>query len=365
MRRAEFARLRRRELAWCVAGFVLAQAILAVAVDRYLLGVRDPEYARLRARLALLREHNPASPLFVFLGSSRTAAAFDAARLETASSGGRMLVFNYGVNGSGPMMEQVVLRRLIAGGERPAYVFLELMPMAISRRQGAPLEETQLDAARLGAVEVARLYRYYHQPYRLLCWWAAGRLLPTDRHQAELRSAVGLDGCRPPLLQPGDPLDDHGWFRHLPVHESSTLAEQFHRHLDRYAKPLLDGTPGDGPLRATADLLALCRREGVRAALVIPPEGPAFRAAYADHYSAVEAAMRRAAESAGVPLFDTRDWIDEAGFIDSHHLSMEGAARFTNRFGREVLGPILAGDPPPQWAAVHGVGQRQSSIGNR
>jgi hypothetical protein len=365
MRRAEFGRSRRRELAWCAAGFVLVQAILAFGIDRFFVGVRDPEYARLRARLALLRESSPDAQLVVFLGSSRTAAAFDAAHLEAADSGGRTLVFNYGVNGSGPMMQQVVLRRLIADGERPAYAFLELMPMAISRRQGAPLEETQLDSARLGAAEASRLYRYYHQPYRLFCWWAAGRLLPTDRHQAELRVAVGLDGCRHPLLEPGDPLDEHGWFRHVAVHESEILAEQFHRNLDRYAKPLLDGTPGDGPLRATADLLSLCRREGVRAALLIPPEGPAFRAAYADHYGAVEAVMRRTAESAGVPLFDTRNWIDEAGFIDSHHLSADGAARLTSRFGREVLAPILAGGSSPQWAAVHGDDNRHSAVGDR
>src|SRR5436305_8355337 len=105
------------------------------------------------------------------------------------------------------MMEQVLLRRLIHDGERPAHLFLELMPMFMSRRLGAPLEEAELDSARLSAAETARLYRYYHHPYRLLGFWAAGRLLPTDRHQAELRAAVGLDGRRGPSFEYNGPSD--------------------------------------------------------------------------------------------------------------------------------------------------------------
>ena len=44
-----------------------------------------------------------------------------------------------------------------------------------------------------------------------------------------------------------------------------------------------------------------------------------------------------------MPVIDARRWVADDGFADAHHLLPGGAADFTNRFGREVLQPLLEG----------------------
>jgi hypothetical protein len=42
-----------------------------------------------------------------------------------------------------------------------------------------------------------------------------------------------------------------------------------------------------------------------------------------------------------VPLIDARDWVDDDGFWDGHHMLPAGAAQFTHRFEREALQPLV------------------------
>jgi hypothetical protein len=96
--------------------------------------------------------------------------------------------------------------------------------------------------------------------------------------------------------------------------------------------------------RAYHDLLALCRREGIPATLVIMPESGAFRALYAPELRAgIDALAHRLAAEWQAPLFDARARVDDVGFWDGHHLTADGAAAFTGIFEREVLGPLLRG----------------------
>jgi hypothetical protein len=345
MRRRPAGRGQRAELAWLLVGLAGAQLLLGLGVDRFWVPVRDPEFAALHERLAERRAEAPGRPLVLALGSSRTEMGLRAGELSQSADAGAPLVFNFGVPAGGPMFQQVVLRRLLDEGVRPDFVFLEVMPMSMSRRGGAPQEENQLDAARLTAAEAARLLPYYHRPYRLLGRWASARLLPADRHQAELREALGLDGAAAergddPCGDPTRPLDGYGWRRFPPPRSREEFDANLQFSLNQFGKALNDGTPAEGPLRALQALLALCRREGLPAALVIPPEGSVFRA-YDAHYAAIEEEVRRTAREWDTPLYDARDWIDDGGFYDGHHLSEEGAARYTERFRREVLGPEL------------------------
>src|SRR4051812_44856236 len=124
MDRMALNRRRGLQLLWFLAGFVVVQAGLGAGVERLWPAVRDPEFA---ARAEQLHQHHPQGaasrrPLVLALGSSRTLMGLDARRLSeaTAETGDvPPLVFNFGVPGSGPMLEAVCLRRLLADGVRP------------------------------------------------------------------------------------------------------------------------------------------------------------------------------------------------------------------------------------------------------
>src|SRR5262245_54137780 len=126
MRRQRTEAVRRRELAWVLAGFVLVEVGLAVGVDRYWRGVRDPEFAVATGLLAARQAEAPGRPLVLALGSSRTEMGLCASLLSAGPADSTPLVFNFGIAGGGPMMEQVCLRRLLELAVRPRVVRLEL-----------------------------------------------------------------------------------------------------------------------------------------------------------------------------------------------------------------------------------------------
>lgn len=339
MRRRAAERRKRGELAWVAAGLLAAQLLLGLGVDRSWLAVRDPEFVLLRDRLAARRAEAPGRPLVLALGSSRTEMALRAGRLNGAGAGSP-LVFNFAIPGGGPMMQQVALRRLLAEDVRPDLVFLEVMPMSLSSSGNSPLEEHQLDPARLDTAEAARLLPHYHEPSRLLGKWTAARALPAHRHQAELRNALGLDGPAGDGL-PAHQLDAYGWRGRGGPATPEEFAASVRFALSQYEGALRDPAPAAGPLRALRALLALCREEGIAAALVIPPEGSAFRALSAANASSIEEEIRRLAREFGVALYDARTWVGDDGFCDGHHLAADGADHYTERFGCEVLAPEL------------------------
>src|SRR6516162_11731117 len=105
------SRLGWREMAWVLAGFVAAQALLGLGVDRFWPAVRDPEFMMLRAGLAEQQARAPGRLLVLTLGSSRTAQGLRADRLSESADAHGPLVFNYGIPTGGPMLQQIVLRR--------------------------------------------------------------------------------------------------------------------------------------------------------------------------------------------------------------------------------------------------------------
>ncbi len=326
------------DLGWLAASLVGIQLFLSLDVDQLRRDVRDPEFTAYRRQLTARLCEDGDRPLVLALGSSRMQGGLRAERLSRSSAAGGPLVFNFALPGCSSLMEQVVLRRLLDEGVRPDLILLETLPLSFAHRRGAPLEERYLDPARLDVQEVARLFPYYHEKYKLLARWLAARILPVYRHQAELREAIGLDRdqeCGGSMYG----IDGHGWLRHAAV-PPEERAQQALDALDGYGKVFEDLEPAWGPLTALRDMLLQCRREGIAVALVIPPEGTAFRERYASAHPQIDEELCRLAHEFAVPLYDTRAWVGDDGFYDGHHLDEYGAEQYTERFSREILAKL-------------------------
>jgi hypothetical protein len=332
-------RQRRRELLWGLAGFVVCQLGLAVALECWLQDARDPEYAAKELRLLARIAEAPARLLVLVLGTSRTKMGLDARRLSDDPDG--PLVFNFGLAGSGPMMDLVSLRRLLSTGVRPDRVVVELLPTGLSRREGCPAEECWLDAARLRAGEVAAVAPYCNERQRLLSRWLKGRALPCYRHQAELRDELALDIPTSPTPSAlAGPIDDYGWECHPDVTDPTRRQEYTDFARRQHADAFANYRFAPQPVHALSDLFDLCDREGIPVALLLMPEGTAFRALYpAEMLAALDAYLDELRRERHIPVIDARTWVEDTGFWDANHLSASGAAVFTDRFRREVLRP--------------------------
>src|SRR5262249_34720001 len=94
--------------------------------------------------------------------------------------------------------------------------------------------------------------------------------------------------------------------------------------------------------RAIREILDVCRREGIGAALLVMPESTTVQGWYPPAVRAeTDRYLGRLGAEYGVPLIDTRDWMNDTDFADGFHPWPEAAAVFTERFAREVL-PAVA-----------------------
>jgi hypothetical protein len=347
MARKHLARASRRCLLWLAGGFVLCQAVLATAIDGWLGHVRDPEYAdklcKLRGRLA----EAPGRPLVLMLGSSRTAYGLDARRLSGPGSHDP-LVFNFGQMGGGGVLQGVTLRRLLEEGIRPELVFVEMIPAQMLQWKGRLLEEKMLDGARLRAPEMLAVRHAYHEPQRVLAGWLLGRLLPCYRHQAEIRTWLGLVRPETAGLDPSDPdlVDSHGWRARTDPMTASYCYKATAMALGQYEEPCASTRIAEEAVRALESVVKVCRREGIPVAVVLMPEGSRFRALYTPQaMAACAAVLARLKDGCAVQVVDARTWVDDDGFWDTHHMLPRGAHQFADRFAREVLAPALAARP--------------------
>ena len=338
MRQRESQKHWRNYVRWVAIGFVLVQVALAF-VQEGCQAVRDPDFDSLSRLISARRAEAPARPLFLALGSSRTLMALRAERLNPPMDAAPLTI-NCSFLGGGPMMHQIVLRRLLAAGHRPSLVFLEVMPLALSARDKAPVEERQRFIARYTASEVVCLWPYYSEKHRLIAPWAFARLLPCDRSQAELHDALGIDKA------PGYEAGGRGRDRYgsCPCGRSFSREEvdaQTRASLEHYASALTQPALAPGTVRAVRDLTALCRVNGIAIEFIMPPEGSLFRG-YAPAVAEIQAnAVRGLARELGVPVTDARAWVDDDGFYDGHHANIQGADQYTERFRREILQPHL------------------------
>jgi hypothetical protein len=326
-----------KDLVWYVVGFLVVQAVLAVGVESWWPVVRDPDYERLKSIIQTRQAEFPGRQLEIVLGSSRTKLGLRAEQLNHPEDGAAPLVINCGVSAGGPMMDQVLLRRLLEDGIRPNRVFVEVMPMSLSIRHGAPSEEKNLPTGRFSALEVVRLFHYYAQPYRLLGPWGLARIVPVQRHHAELRDALELDVPAEGRPEHYGERDDFGWAGDNRSFSGTDVARQTQENLVWYESALTQPAPAPGALEAYRDLVTLCTREHIDVVLFVPPEGSAFRTFAPDVAACQMDTVRDLACELKVPLIDGRTWVDDDKFFDGHHTTIEGARQFTRGFKHAVI----------------------------
>ena len=236
-------------------------------------------------------------------------------------------------------------RRLQRDGGRPDLLLVEVMPVLLcSQTFFGELCPELWPTHKLSWRDLTLMERYaatYRPNVRrdLL----ADMALPC---YSQRRSLVKLIA---PGLTPGDIALDDEWH----VNEFGELSpiptptpEQRRRFIqvtrDGYRR-FLNGFHLGGPgCMALRELMASCRKDGTPAALVLMPEGPAFRSWYSpetlrDVHQWVEQLGRENA----APVIDASAWFEEDDFADSNHLQLCAAGKFTDRLAKETILPML------------------------
>ena len=351
----------RAALVWGLACFAALQVFLAVRMDRRQPELRDPEYgyklARLRQRLA----DEPDRPLVLILGSSRSALGLAPLALpapERPVGGKAPIVFNFALTGSGPILELLCLHRLLRAGIRPNRVIIEVLPPVLHQEE-AWAEMSWMNINRLSCDDVWFLRRYTEHPWVLGRHWLRSRLTPWFSHRFCVLSRFAAEWLPWSARQDGwRGMDAAGW---LPAPFHNLTAEEYQRKRDfardQYGPPLEHFHITTLPDQALRELLQLCRQEGIAALLLLMPEGTEFQSWYPPGArERIDAYLGGLSREYGVPLIDTRCWMPDTAFFDSHHLLARGAATFTERFAHAILNPVLEGKTLATGLPVQGAG---------
>jgi hypothetical protein len=342
------ARVGRSALTWGMATFLVLQLGIAVGIETALPSWRDPIFG---VKIRLLTQRTIAAPTrvptVVMVGSSRVENGLLAQALETqlaTASGQPMVAFNFGLSGAGPVTEQLVVRRMLAAGIRPDLLVIEVLSPTLAG-QIMPSEIGRLPADRLYLHELPVVARYGADLTDLRSEWWQGLVVPAFSHR------YAILACTLPQFLPGRvPFDslrriDSWGVGELP---GKPTPEGYEHNvklmLANYRPSLTDFRLGGPACEGLRDLLELCRREHVRPMLVLMPEGRPFRALYsADTWAQIETFLTGLSREFDAPLVNAREWVPDEYFTDSHHLLPGGAARFTQRLGRDHIAPLLTG----------------------
>jgi hypothetical protein len=339
----------KRVLLWTVAFFAVGQFALWAWLDRRP-ELHDPLYGlrllSLRGRLA----QSPGAPLVLFLGSSRTKYGIRPAAMHV-----RPVVYNFGINGLGNIRGLIYFRRLLADGIRPDWLFIETWPPQWS--QNGFVEEAPLwlgnDEMHWG--DIPLVWRYFRDTPEVLKRGLRKNLVPLQGYRSYLIQAGAAPLLsRQQIKEMGDtrldldPADASGWF---PLTYGADTPAEVERTLKRgrgELQPLLDPVRidprNDAALR---ELLGECHTRGIKAVVYLMPEPAVTRGWYAPPSRAlVQHYLAGLSREFDVPVIDTRNWLPDKDFADCCHMWEWAAGPFSDRFGREVLRPLLEGQRP-------------------
>jgi hypothetical protein len=310
---------------------VAAHLWLAVRVETDKPHWRDPEFFQRTRAARELTETDP-RPLLAILGGSRPQMG-----LNPESLGDDVLAYNFSQSGCLPVGAYLNYTRLHDEGLKPRYLLIEVLPPVLA--DGGPADD-RLSSVRLSAEELERLEPFDRDAEAARAAWRTARLLPWSTLRSPLLAAAGFDDR--PASRNWNGMTERGWSPAPKRPTSAADREDRTLTAQRTYAWLLNGfiiqATNDRAYRA---ILGSCRARGIRAALFTMPESPRFRSWYpATARAEIRKWLEGLAKEYGVPVFDTSEWIDdETAFLDGHHLQRTSAERFSERFGRECVGP--------------------------
>jgi hypothetical protein len=330
------------DLAWSAIFFVALQIGLAGFIDWHVPRLYDEEYGVRLAALRACLAKEPERPLLLVVGTSRVGMGFAPDLLPELQtpSGERVLPFNFSHLASGPVLNLMLVRRLLREGIRPHWLALEIVPASLAH------ESASMPATMAAARDLPVAVRYF-PPWKVLSVYARQRIIPWYKHRAGILR--GTASAWAPYQDPREQITltplggDRSWLL-----ETALTPEEVQRrtalvrdvYFDLFQKFHIDPAAD----RATRELLELCRRERIPVTLFTTPEGTTYRNWYS------ESARREVAEYLAhiaseydVVVSDGRAWLADSDFTDSHHPLRRGAETFTRQLGREVLEPLVQG----------------------
>jgi hypothetical protein len=332
-----------------VGSFLFLQLGLIVGLNHGTPEFRDLAYAQKLTRLHERNEGVKERPFtVVMLGSSRTVFGLKAGRLEEplAEAAGRpVVVFNFAMYDSGPVMSLVTLQRLLKDNIHPDLLLLEVLPPALTDKPHT-LEINRVAAEQLARSDVTILEKYSADRRDLRSEWWAAYPVPWYSHRFAIvsRFAPGFLPLRL-RLDYFNGIDNSGAVE--PPAYLSTDAQRaaaLEKARVEYADYLSGFHLGGPPCQALRETLEVCRSEKIPVALVLMPESSQFRSWYqkAD-WQRVEQFLGELSDEFGVHVINAREWIADDEFIDGHHLRSTGAVQFTDRLGRELPPGLVGG----------------------
>jgi hypothetical protein len=341
----------RAALGWTILLLAGVQVGLGLFLHHARPELRDPEFGSLLKSLRERLAEAPGRPLVLVLGSSRTANLFRPGALP-ATDGPRPVVFNFATLATGPLRQLQMFRRILDRGIRPTWVIVEMWPPYLTQHKYF-CEEPYIRDRDLQAADASLLSRYFAEPWPAYQRLLEGQLAPVWHYRHLLLRHYAPFLFRDEVRAAGDWSDPElrvegcGW---LPA-PAPRLAGPLFDHLVRETAEETRKFLGEFAISDTADaalreLLQTCKRHGIQAALVLVPEHGALRACACPEVDGqVAAYLGGLSRAFGVPVIDVRDWVPDDDFIDMTHALPRAAGPYTERFGREVLRPLLAGRP--------------------
>jgi hypothetical protein len=314
-------------------------AAMAPVVSTLDPGQYAPQYVQRRDLARRVQELHPGKPLLAFLGSSRVVLAFAPEQLPPLilSDGQQIIPINFAHTSAGPLMNVVLLKRMIGDGLCPDYLIVELMPLFMGQDQVRQL------ARDTGLPDLITVIGQSGKPLEFIL-----ELAQQHARRGPRTLAIAMRNWLGDELGPGFQPEEYPlrWLGGLDKDED-TPGERAQAALG-VAAPVptmprwvcFQTTPE--AMGALKQLITLCQEHKITLKFLITPERSSLRNWYppgAD--DELNSLTDMIAERYGVETIDARHWLDDTEFYDDHHSTRDGAASFTEQLHREVLEPWL------------------------